>query len=154
MASRVCFLAAASFSVALAGSPWPQTATTEAQRLLALMTPAQKFLMVHGSGGGYVGNVPSITLSDGTVIPPINLEDGPQGVADGVTKVTCWPSALTVVQTWDEEAMYEYGAAMGNEQWLKGTNVVSLRCGLRCPLQAPSASGASITASRPSHPSS
>ena len=81
-------------------------------------------MMIHGSPGGYVGNVPPITLSDGTVIPPINLEDGPQGVADGVGSVTAWPSALTVVQSWDPSMMYKYGSAMGREQWLKGTNVM------------------------------
>ncbi len=51
-------------------------------------------------------------------------EDGPQGVADGVTQVTCWPSALSVVMTWNRTAMQEYGAAMGYEQYLKGTNVM------------------------------
>ena len=95
-----------------------------AQQTLAKMTGAQKFQMVHGAGGGYVGNVGAITLSDGTVIPPINLEDGPQGVADGVRKVTAWPSALTVVQSWDTTLMNEYGKAMGREQYLKGTNVM------------------------------
>ena len=39
-----------------------------------------------------------------------------QGVADGVHGVTAWPSALTVVQSWDTAAMMEYGAAMGAEQ--------------------------------------
>jgi beta-glucosidase len=57
-------------------------------------------------------------------IPALNLEDGPQGVADGVTLVTAWPSALTVVQSWDADAMFEYGRAMGQEQYLKGTNVM------------------------------
>ena len=29
------------------------------------------------------------------------------GVADGVSQVTAWPSALTVVQSWDRNAMYQ-----------------------------------------------
>lgn len=62
--------------------------------------------MVHGYGGPYVGDVPANTARG---IPPLNLEDGPQGVADGVTQVTCWPSALTVVQSWNETAMNLYG---------------------------------------------
>ena len=107
-----------------AASPWDPKYAAMAKATLAKMTSDEKFQMVHGSGGGYVGNVPGITLSDGTVIPPINLEDGPQGVADGVTRVTAWPSALTVVQSWDPVAMNEYGAAMGREQWLKGSNVM------------------------------
>ncbi len=58
----------------------------------------------------FVGDVPA---NPGAGLPPINLEDGPQGVADGVTQVTCWPSALTVVQTWDPQAMYDYGEYAG-----------------------------------------
>lgn len=38
--------------------------------------------------------------------------------------VTCWPSALTVVQTWDTAAMGAFGAGMGREQYLKGSNVM------------------------------
>ena len=57
-------------------------------------------------------------------LPPLNLEDGPQGVADGATLVTAWPSALTVAMTWDENAMEEWGVALGAEQAMKGTNVM------------------------------
>lgn len=54
--------------------------------------------MIHGSsGGGYVGYVPSNLRLN---IPALHLEDGPQGVADGVVLTTCWPSALTVVASW------------------------------------------------------
>jgi hypothetical protein len=81
--------------------------------------------MVHGWGGDYVGDVPVIgPLSDGSFIPALHLHDGPQGVANGNTQVTCWPSALTVVQSWDQEAMAAYGAGMGREQFLKGSNVI------------------------------
>jgi beta-glucosidase len=45
-------------------------------------------------------------------------------VADGVTQVTAWPSALTVVQSWDPNQMYAFGQAMGQEQYIKGTNVM------------------------------
>jgi hypothetical protein len=121
---KLCVFAAIGGVSASHGSPWDPKFTTLAQATLAKMSNAQKFTMIHGSPGGYVGNVPPITLSDGTVIPPINLEDGPQGVADGVGSVTAWPSALTVVQSWDPSMMYKYGSAMGREQWLKGTNVM------------------------------
>ena len=89
------------------------------------MSAQNKFDMVHGWGGNYVGDVPVIgPLSDGSFIPALHLHDGPQGVANGNTQVTCWPSALTVVQTWDVEAMAAYGAGMGREQYLKGSNVM------------------------------
>jgi hypothetical protein len=42
----------------------------------------------------YVGNIPNMTELG---LPPINLEDGPQGVADALKNVTGWPSQLTVV---------------------------------------------------------
>ncbi len=71
-----------------------------------------------------MGDTPAITLSDGTVIPAIHEHDGPQGVANGNKDVTCWPAALTVVQTWDPELMYAFGEGMGREQYLKGSNVM------------------------------
>ena len=80
------------------------------------MNLTNKLTMVHGWGGAYVGDVPEQTLSDGTYIPPMHHHDGPQGVANGNTDVTCWPSALTVVQSWDPALMAEYGAGMGLEQ--------------------------------------
>ena len=57
-------------------------------------------------------------------IPALHLHDGPQGVANGNKLVTCWPAALTVVQTWDEAAMAAYGQGMGREHYLKGSNVM------------------------------
>jgi beta-glucosidase len=52
------------------------------------------------------------------------MEDGPQGVADGTKGVTCWPSALTVTQSWDSELFYNWSYAMGIEQKLKGSDVM------------------------------
>lgn len=69
---RTTIVVAASLAaVAHAASPWPQSATDQAAAVLAKMNSTQKFIMVHGWGGSYVGDVPSITLSDGTVIPAI-----------------------------------------------------------------------------------
>lgn len=36
---------------------------------------------------GFIQGIPRLG------IPPINLEDGPQGVADGMEGVTAWPSS-------------------------------------------------------------
>jgi beta-glucosidase len=86
---------------------------------------SQKLGMLYGYGGDYVGDVPVIgPLSDGSYIPAMHLHDGPQGVANGNTQVTCWPSALTVVQSWDRNAMYDFGAGMGKEQFMKGSTVM------------------------------
>lgn len=79
------------------------------------MTLDEKLTYAHGTGktNPYVGMVPANTRLN---VPPLNLEDGPQGVADGAGDVTAWPSALTVVQSWDTQAMYAFGRAMGQEQ--------------------------------------
>src|SRR5262245_5941048 len=72
-----------------------------AEAVVAEMTQTEKLSFVHGWAiASYVGNVPMLARLG---IPQLNLEDGPQGVADGVLNVTCWPSALTVVASWDVE---------------------------------------------------
>jgi len=97
-----------------------QTPGQRAKALLAKMSLDEKLAMVHGYPGDYVGDVnPNSRLN----IPALHLEDGPQGVADGVQKTTCWPSALTVVATWDTNLMFNWGMAMGLEQRMKGTNI-------------------------------
>lgn len=62
------------------------------------MTLDEKFHMIHGTVGEYVGNTPH---NKRLGIPSINLEDGPQGVADKVSKVTAFPSALTITASFD-----------------------------------------------------
>lgn len=42
------------------------------------MTLTDKLALLHGYGGGYVGDVPAMAKYG---LPPINLEDGPQGAA-------------------------------------------------------------------------
>jgi hypothetical protein len=95
------------------GSPWPAAQVARARATLA------------GQGAPcphwYVGNVPANARLG---LPPINLEDGPQGVADGLANITGWPSQLTVAMAWDPGLMEQWGAAMGAEQKLKGTNVM------------------------------
>lgn len=99
-----------------AGSPWPASAYARAKAVLAGMSTADIFQVVHGSGGPYVGDVPAIP----SLFPALHLEDGPQGVADGITNVTAFPSALSVVASWDPEAMALFGRTMAEEQYAKG----------------------------------
>jgi beta-glucosidase len=122
------------------GSSWPAAQVARAKATLAKMGEDDKLALTYGwnkppagcphPGQGtippecehwYVGNVlPNAKLG----LPPINLEDGPQGVADGLANITGWPSQLTVAMAWDPSLMQEWGAAMGAEQKLKGTNVM------------------------------
>jgi len=106
------------FNAPTNGGPTP---AQRAKELLAKMTQADKLLMVHGSDGPYVGDVPAIARLK---IPAMTLEDGPQGVADGVKLVTAFPSALTAVATWDVDLMHQYGITLAEEQFAKGTNVM------------------------------
>ena len=118
------------------GSPWLPSAAARAHAVLSKMTTDEKLLLTYGWNkppkscphrephlcpNWYVGNV----LANSRLgLPPINLEDGPQGVADGLVNVTGWPSQLTVASAWDPALMKQWGAAMGAEQKLKGTNVM------------------------------
>ena len=58
-------------------------------------------------------------------IPPINMNDGPQGFRDNrhPATTTAWPSGLTMAATWDPEAMLAWGDGMGREFYDKGANV-------------------------------
>lgn len=108
-------------------SPWDPQYTAQATRACNAMNLSQKISLLHGHSildFPYVGNIPATLLpSLGLTIPPFNLEDGPSGVADAVSFVTSFPNAGTVLQSWDRSLLYQFGKAMGAEQYLKGTNV-------------------------------
>jgi beta-glucosidase len=85
--------------MALVCVAFAQSPQERAKELLAKMTLQEKIHMVTGVGfqKPYVGNVAALPRLK---IPKLNLEDGPQGVADGVKNVTCWPSVLTATASW------------------------------------------------------
>ena len=67
--------------------------------------------MLHGdtnkTGGlPYVGNVPGNTRLN---IPPLTLNDGPQGFRDNASPgtTTAWPSGLTMAASFDKDIMFE-----------------------------------------------
>ena len=83
--------------------------------------------MLHGdtnkTGGlPYVGNVPGNTRLN---IPPLTLNDGPQGFRDNASPgtTTAWPSGLTMAASFDKDIMFEWGSGMGKEFKAKGSNV-------------------------------
>jgi len=91
--------------------PWVRsTAPIPARvaQILSKMTLDEKIQMVHGAtGSGYVGYVPAIPR---LCIPALKLEDGPGGVADGVTGVTQLPAPVAVAASWDTAVARSYGA--------------------------------------------
>ncbi len=112
----------ASASVAL--RPWMNAAQTPDQRadeLIAQMTLAEKIAMLHGAGGSYVGNIPANTRLG---IPAVNLEDGPAGVADGMTGVTAFPAPVNFAASWDTSLINQFGQNLAAEESGKGANVV------------------------------
>ena len=110
--------------VASAACPWVGSSAPIPQRVsqvLAKMTTAQKVTLLTGaSGSSYVGLIPAVGA---LCIPAINLEDGPAGVADGVTGVTQLPAPVDLAATWDTAAAQSYGQVIGAEQAAKGTTV-------------------------------
>ena len=119
-------LAATSRSSSDANScPWVTSGApiaTRVRMLLDQMSIAQLDNMVHGDGetSGYVGQVAGIPS---LCIPPLNLEDGPQGVGDAMTGVTQLPAAVSAAATWSPSLAQSYGNVIGSEQAGKGANV-------------------------------
>ncbi|MGW5349799.1 glycoside hydrolase family 3 C-terminal domain-containing protein [Streptomyces sp. NPDC004031] len=109
---------------AASACPWVHSTAPIPDRVsqvLAQMTTAQKVSLATGSGGssyvGFTAAIPSLC------IPAMNLEDGPAGVADGMTNVTQLPAPVAVAATWDTAAEQSYGHVIGAEQAAKGTTV-------------------------------
>ena len=112
---------------------WPASAYTSARALVAQLTLDEKVQLASGNNApysachfsrkecSYVGAIAGIPRLG---VSPLYLEDGPQGVADGMIGVTQWPSIMTLAQTWRPELMERAGAAMGAEQVIKGANVM------------------------------
>jgi len=106
-----------------ASCPWVGShapIATRVDEVLAQMTLADKISMVSGTSGPYVGNVAAIPS---LCIPALNLEDGPAGVADGMTGVTQLPAPVADAATWSTSDARQYGDVIGAEEAGKGANV-------------------------------
>lgn len=107
--------------------PWMNRALSPNRRadlLLKEMTLDEKISMVHGVKpipvNGYVGYVPAIPRLG---IPALALADGRAAVGNGAKDITLLPAPIAAASGWDLEVMSAYGRVLGQEQWLKGTNV-------------------------------
>ncbi|MGH3296638.1 MAG: glycoside hydrolase family 3 protein, partial [Trebonia sp.] len=108
--------------------PWVGShapAATRAAEVLAEMTLDDKLAMVDGTGfsTGTAGYVGSIAANPRLCIPALNLEDGPQGVADGVSGVTQLPAPVALAASFDPALARQYGAVVGSEEHGKGADV-------------------------------
>jgi beta-glucosidase len=104
--------------------PWVRSTApiaTRVRQVVAAMTLEEKVRLVHGvAGSPYVGYVPAIPR---VCVPALKLEDGPGGVADGMTGVTQLPAPVAVAASWDTALARAYGAVVGAEERGKGANV-------------------------------
>ncbi|MFY9775313.1 MAG: glycoside hydrolase family 3 C-terminal domain-containing protein [Trebonia sp.] len=105
--------------------PWVTSTAPIAQRvaqLMGQMSTSQKISMVegHGTSNPYVFYTPAISS---LCIPAVGMEDGPAGVADGLTGVTQLPAGATLAATWDPSMAQQYGQVIGAEEFGKGSSI-------------------------------
>ena len=101
-----------------ASCPWVTSHAPVSQRvaqLMSQMTLADEITMVegHGTSNPYVFYTPAIPA---LCIPAVGLEDGPAGVADGLTGVTELPAGVALAATWDPSLAGQYGRVIGAEE--------------------------------------
>jgi len=110
--------AAATQAAASTSCPWVTSRAPIAQRVAQLMSQmslADKITMVegHGTSNPYVFYTPAIPA---LCIPAVGLEDGPAGVADGLTGVTQLPAGVALAAAWDPSLAQQYGQVIGAEE--------------------------------------
>lgn len=131
-------------SYTLSERPWMDKSLASDKRaelLVKNMSFSEQVAMLHGplapmpccechdsngtikdKGCAYTGNVVGNSRLN---IPPINMNDGPQGFREAILPgtTTAWPSGLTMAASWNVESMYKWGDGMGKEFFAKGANV-------------------------------
>ena len=105
--------------------PWVNSTApiaTRVAQVIAAMTQDQKVALLHGdtTGSPFIGNLDG---QPALCIPALHLEDGPNGVGDGLGGVTQMPVAVAGASTWDTALEQQYGSATGAEFAGKGANV-------------------------------
>jgi beta-glucosidase len=113
---------------AAASCPWLNTSLPVVSRvsmLLSKMSLADKQDLMEGHNGdapnGAIGDTHAIPS---LCVPEVTQEDGPAGVADGVSGATQLPAPVNDAATWDPSQARQYGQVLGAEEWAKGNEVV------------------------------
>jgi beta-glucosidase len=124
-AAGITAAGAAARSAARNTCPWVTSTAPISQRVAQLMSNmslSNEISMVegHGTSNPYVFYTPAIAA---LCIPAFGLEDGPAGVADGLTGVTQLPAGAALAATWDPSLAAQYGQVIGAEELGKGASV-------------------------------
>ena len=139
-AAAVCLSAAASLPSVASGAatarhsrtaashascPWlnqSEPISARVSQLMAKMTLPDEINLVegHGSSNPYVFYEPAIPR---LCVPQLGEEDGPAGVADGLTGVTQLPAGVDLAATFSPALARRYGDVIGNEERGKGAAV-------------------------------
>ena len=91
--------------------------------LMHKMSIADEIRMIGGQGEGVLPYVGNILENRALCVPPLGLEDGPNGVGDRMTGVTQLPSGASLAATFSRKLAYEYGRVIGAEQRTKGAAI-------------------------------
>src|ERR1700733_13373460 len=116
--------------------PWMNANQPIGQRVAEVMSTMsldQEDFLVEGHGtanepptpGGnpYVFWMPGFSLNSCGSVPALGEEDGPAGVADGLSGVTQLPAGVGVAATFDPSLARQYGQVIGSEEFGKGAAV-------------------------------
>jgi beta-glucosidase len=112
-------------AAATSSCPWVDSSQPISRRVaqvMGKMSLADEITLVEGQGSSqayvfYMAGIPRLC------IPPMGLEDGPNGVGDGLKGVTQLPAGVDLAATWDPSLAYSYGRVVGAEQAGKGSAV-------------------------------
>ena len=108
---------------AAAAATGPPAAPTDAKAACAALNLTMKVELMHGFGkiDGYSRNSGCGYYCGRKTF---RWDNGPQGFGDHspAGNSTQWPSTLNIAATFDPSLAHEFGVAMGEEWWAKGTN--------------------------------
>ena len=113
--------------------PWVDSTAPIGQRVAQVMSAMsldQMDFLVEGHGTTNEGPNPSpnpyvfwMPGIPSLCIPKLGEEDGPAGVADGLTGVTQLPAGVALAASWDPALANAYGQVVGSEEAGKGADV-------------------------------
>ncbi len=98
--------------------------SSDAKAACAKLNTSMQLGMMHGYGeiDGYSRNSGCANVCGRATL---RWDNGPQGFGDGTIPGTStqFPSSLSAAASWDPDLIEEFGVAMGEEFWAKGTNI-------------------------------